>query len=274
MSSSASPVAPGQVRPGHAAIIGSAAGILGGLFGVGGGFIIVPALIGFAKMDRRLAHGTSMAATLPIALGTMITYAFHGHVDWTVAALMTIGSIAGAIVGTYLLRVVPHNVLVLVFVATVLATAARLLIGSEPGGRADLDMLMAVLLVGIGFLTGVLAGLLGIGGGVVRVPAMVVLLDMPAVIAKGTSAAVIVPTAVVGTIRNHKHGNVDIRSAATVGLFGAAAAVVGGLISTSLSERLSNAMFAVLLLFVAISQLLSLRRTPSAQPEPIGSQGN
>lgn len=249
-----------HVKVSHAAAIGCIAGVLGGLFGVGGGFIIVPGLMGLAKMERRLAHGTSMAATLPIAFGSFITYLAHGHVDWPVVLFLTIGSIAGAVVGTHLLRIIPHTVLVIVFVVTVLLTATRLLIASDSGGRADMTVAMAISMIVVGFVAGVLSGLLGIGGGVVRVPAMIVLYDMSAVIAKGTSSAAIIPTAIVGTLRNRKHANVDLRTAAIVGAFGAVAAVLGGTIATRLSDQLSNAMFAILLLVVAASQLLSLRR--------------
>jgi uncharacterized membrane protein YfcA len=128
---------------------------------------------------------------------------------------------------------------------------------------------MALLLIVVGLLTGTLAGLLGIGGGVIMVPAMVVLLGMVPVVAKGTSVAVIVPTAIMGTIRNRKNANVDIRVAAVVGGFGALSAVVGGTISDRMSDQVSNIMFALLLVFVAITQLLSLRSKPAvAQPEP------
>ncbi len=116
----------------------------------------------------------------------------------------------------------------------------------------------------VGLLTGTLAGLLGIGGGVIMVPAMVVLLGMVPVVAKGTSVAVIVPTAIMGTIRNRSKANVDLRVAAVVGGFGAASAIVGGTISDRLSDHLSNIMFALLLVFVAITQLLSLRSKPAA----------
>jgi len=66
----------------------------------------------------------------------------------------------------------------------------------------------------------------------------------------------------MGTIRNRKHANVDIRAATIIGLVGAAAAVVGGTIADGLSDQVSNIMFAVLLLFVAITQLLALRPPP------------
>ena len=261
------PLSHSPVQMRHAALVGVAAGLLGGLFGVGGGLIIVPGLVGFAKMERRLAHGTSLAATLPIALASLITYLSHGNVDWAVAFFLAIGAIVGAIVGTQLLRVIPKTVLVLVFVITVLTTATRLLIGSDSTGRAELTVAMAIALVGVGFFTGTLAGLLGIGGGVIMVPAMVVGLGMVPVIAKGTSVAVIVPTSIMGTIRNRKHSNVDIRVAAVVGGVGAVTAVIGGTISDRLSDETSNLMFAALLLFVAITQLLSLRTKPST-PAP------
>ncbi len=263
------PLSHSSVRFSHAIVVGLAAGLLGGLFGVGGGLIIVPGLVSLAGMDRRLAHGTSLAATLPIAAASLITYVSHGNVDWAVALFLAIGAIAGAIVGTTLLHVIPKNVLVIVFVVTVLATATRLAISSDSTGRADLTVAMAILLIVIGVLTGTLAGLLGIGGGVIMVPAMVVILGMMPVVAKGTSVAVIVPTAIMGTIRNRKKSNADIRVAAVVGGFGAASAVVGGTISDRLSVQISNIMFAGLLLFVAVTQLLSLRSKPTpAQNEP------
>jgi uncharacterized membrane protein YfcA len=210
------------VKTSHAVIVGLAAGLLGGLFGVGGGLIIVPGLVGVAGMDRRLAHGTSLAATLPIAVASLITYTSHGNVDWTVALFLAIGAILGAIVGTHLLHVIPKNVLVIIFVITVLATASRLALSSDASGRSELTFAMILLLLTVGFISGTLAGLLGIGGGVIMVPAMVVLVGMVPVVAKGTSVAVIVPTAIMGTIRNRKKANADLRVAAIVGGFGSA----------------------------------------------------
>ena len=253
-----------------AAAIGVAAGLLGGLFGVGGGLIIVPGLVSFAAMERRLAHGTSLAATLPIAVASLATYTWNDHVDWAVAFFLAIGAIAGAVLGTQLLKVIPKNLLVIVFVITVLATASRLLFGTDATGRGDLTVALGAALVVVGFLTGTLAGLLGIGGGVIMVPAMVVGLGMPPVLAKGTSVAVIVPTAIMGTIRNRKNANVDLRAAAVIGLFGAGSAVAGATISDQLDDNIANAMFAALLLFVAVTQLLTLRPTPTtpASAEP------
>lgn len=247
-----------------AALVGLAAGGLGGLFGVGGGLIIVPGLIGLAKMDRRLAHGTSLAATLPIAVASLLTYASHRNVDWAVAVFLAVGAVAGAVLGTHLLSVIPKRPLTIIFVITVLATALRLFIAPETSGRGDLTAPMAVVLVVIGVATGTVAGLLGVGGGVIMVPALVVGLGVVPVMAKGTSVAVIVPTSVMGTFRNRRHANVDLRVAAVVGLAGVVSAVVGGTLADRIGDQVSNVMFAVLLLVVAVLQLASLRERPAA----------
>ena len=261
-------VPPVQFR--KAALVGVGAGLLGGLFGVGGGLIMVPGLIGVAKMERRRAHGTSLAATLPISLASLATYLVHGNVDWTVALFITIGALGGAIVGTHLLHVIPKNVLVIVFVITILLTATRLLFGSHDSTGIDMTIGVAIVLILVGFVSGTLAGLLGIGGGVIMVPAMSTL-GLATVVAKGTSVAVIVPTAIMGTIRNRRNANVDLRAAAIVGCIGAFTAVIGATIADRLSEQTANIMFALLLLVVAVNQLRSLRperNQPAGTPAP------
>src|SRR6478735_4208888 len=105
----------GHVTTGVAIAIGLGAGLLAGLFGVGGGLIIVPGLLIFGRMDRRLAHGTSLGSTLIIAIASLLTYLAHGNVDWAIAALLAAGSVAGAVIGTHLLQIVPRAVLVYLF---------------------------------------------------------------------------------------------------------------------------------------------------------------
>jgi uncharacterized protein len=238
--------------------VGLAAGLLGGLFGVGGGLIIVPGLMALG-FERKLAHGTSLTAFLPIVCASVITYLAHGHVDWPVALFLSIGSIAGAILGTRLLDVIPKQTLTIVFVVAIVLTATRLLLDPETVGRADLTIGDAIFLVAVGLIAGTLAGLLGIGGGIITVPAMMVGLGMIAVVAKGTSAAVIIPTAIMGTFRNRKTANVDVRTAAIVGLAGVPTAIAGGIIAGHLGDTVSNISFAVLLLVVAAIQLRTLR---------------
>ena len=93
----------------RAAVLGVVAGFLGGLFGVGGGILIVPALVLFMHMDQRLAHGTSLAAVLPIAVASLIGYTLEDKVDWPVGVLLAIGAVGGAVIGTHILHVLPQR---------------------------------------------------------------------------------------------------------------------------------------------------------------------
>jgi uncharacterized membrane protein YfcA len=251
----------------RAGVLGLVAGFLGGLFGVGGGILIVPALVLFMHMDQRLAHGTSLAAVLPIAVSSLIGYTLADKVDWPVGVLLAVGAVGGAVVGTHILHVLPQRVLGYVFAVFLLLTAVRLVADhASAAGRSDLTVGRGALLVLIGVVTGVLAGLLGVGGGIVMVPAMIVLFGIPAVVAKGTSLAVIVPTAVMGTWRNRTKGNTDLRVAAVVGVAGIVSAFVASQVSVGLSETTSNVLFATLLTAVAVRMLIQLRSTRRARP--------
>ncbi|MFM8380914.1 MAG: TSUP family transporter, partial [Actinomycetota bacterium] len=146
------------------------------------------------------------------------------------------------------------------FSVVLVITAIRLFIPMNATGRGEIDVLMAVALIAIGLASGILAGLLGIGGGVIMVPAMVVLFSELSVVAKGTSVAVIIPTAIMGTWRNWKADNVDLRVAGVVGLSGVVSAVVGGLTADHMSQDLSNVLFATLILVVATRMVWDLQR--------------
>ena len=238
-------------------LVGLVAGFLSGLFGVGGGILIVPALVLLLGFTQRLAHGTSLAAVLPIAIASLTSYAVEDKVDWKVGALLAVGAVAGAVIGTHILHRLPHDTLAIIFAVLLVATAVRLLFDhSDAGGRGDLHPLTIVSLVIVGLITGVLAGLLGVGGGIFVVPAMVVGYGIPAAVAKGTSLAMIVPTSIVGTWRNRANHNVDLRVAVVLGLAGVVSAFIGGKISVGMSERTSNILFALLLLFVATRMAL------------------
>lgn len=241
-------------------VIGVVAGFLSGLFGVGGGVLIVPALVLAAGYQQRLAHGTSLAAVLPIATSGLIGFAVQDSVDWAVAPLLVVGAVVGAMLGTRLLHVLPVRVLAGAFAVLLLLTAGQMLLSTPEGlGRGGLTTALALELVALGLATGTLAGLLGVGGGVVMVPGMVLLFGLPAAVAKGTSLAVIIPTALTATARNVRTGNADLPAAAAIGLAGVVTAPLASRLSVLMSEATANALFAGLLLVLAVRMALSLR---------------
>jgi uncharacterized membrane protein YfcA len=249
-----------------AVTVGLAAGFLSGLFGVGGGILIVPGLVLVTKMDQRLAHGTSLAAVLPISISSLASYWIHDNVDWPVALFLVVGALGGAIVGTRLLNVLPHRTLGIAFAVLLIASAVRLFIPTDADGRADITVPLAIALVLIGLATGMLAGLLGVGGGIVMVPAMIVLFGIAPVVAKGTSLAVIIPTAIMGTWRNRQNRNADMRAAAILGFAGVVSAFAGAWLSDNMSDDVSNVLFATLLMVVAVRMLIQLERARRNEP--------
>jgi len=247
-------------------LVGIAAGFLSGLFGVGGGILVVPGLMIFAKLDQRMAHGTSLAAVLPISAASLVSYWAHDHVDWSVALFLSLGAIVGAVIGTALLARVSKRALSLTFAGILFVAGVRLFFSINGDGRATITVVTALALVLIGVFTGALAGLLGVGGGIVMVPVMAVLFGIPSVVAKGTSLAVIIPTAIMGTSRNRKNSNVDLPAAAIVGVTGIIFAIAGAWVSARMSETLSNTMFAFLLLGVAVRMIMQSRKS-GTQPD-------
>jgi len=120
-------------------------------------------------------------------------------------------------------------------------------------------------LLAIGLTAGVLAGLLGIGGGVVMVPAMVLVMGMDQHVAQGTSLLVIIPAAASGSFTHYRHGRLALRDAAAIAAGGVLGAVLGSVTALSLDEKLLQRLFAVLILIVAV-RLLMTRRSPSPEP--------
>jgi uncharacterized protein len=110
------------------AVIGTAAGALSGLLGVGGGSVIVPLLIVWLGYGEREATGTSMMAIVVIAALAVTVQAFYGNVDPPNAALVGLPAIGGAIVGTALQQRVPERAISFLFALLLVAVAVELII--------------------------------------------------------------------------------------------------------------------------------------------------
>jgi uncharacterized membrane protein YfcA len=103
----------------------------------------------------------------------------------------------------------------------------------------------------IGALAGVVAGMLGVGGGVLFVPALVVLVGLGQVDAEATSLLAIIPVALVGAANQRRYGNLRVRDAAVLGVLAIPGAVAGVAIVNAIPERVVEVLFALLMLYVA-----------------------
>ena len=111
-----------------------------------------------------------------------------------------------------------------------------------------MDLLMAILLAVAGGLT---AGLIGVGGGILFVPALTIFLDFNQVEAESTSLLTIVIVALVGTYRQAGYGNVDMRAALVIGALSPLGVLLGVVVANNVSERFLQLSFAALALFFA-----------------------
>ncbi len=115
----------------------------------------------------------------------------------------------------------------------------------------------------LGLVAGAFAAMLGVGGGIIFVPALVVFFSFVQQDAQGTSLAVILPTAIVGTIVHHRHGRVVWRLAVPIGLGGIAGALAGSRLALTIDPDVLRRMFATLLVLIAVRLLWRERARPT-----------
>jgi uncharacterized protein len=113
----------------------------------------------------------------------------------------------------------------------------------------------------VGFLAGAVAGVMGVGGGILFVPALTLFLDQSQLHAEATSLLAIIPVAIVGAWRQHGYGNVRLEDALVIGLLSPVGVLVGAVVANNVSERALELGFAALLLFVAAQLVRRALRT-------------
>lgn len=237
--------------------VGLLAGLLSGLFGVGGGTVIVPLLVLILGFDQRLAAGTSLAAIVPTATVGVISYAVHGSVAWIPALILALGAVVGAQIGTWLLPRMSLTVLRWAFVAFLgVVIVSLFLVIPSRDAELPLTVLTVTGLVVLGVITGVLAGLLGVGGGIIVVPALMILFGTSDLVAKGTSLLMMIPTAVSGTVGNIRRRNVDLVAAALVGGAACTTTALGAWIATLVNPLTGNILFAAFLAVIAVQMAM------------------
>jgi uncharacterized membrane protein YfcA len=109
---------------------------------------------------------------------------------------------------------------------------------------------------------GIVGGLLGVGGGILFVPALAIFLDEPQIRAEATSLLAIVPVALAGSWRQNRFGNVRLRDGIVIGILSPLGVALGVVVANAVSQRALELSFATLILFVAAQLFLRALRTP------------
>jgi uncharacterized protein len=250
----------------QAVLGGFAAGLAGGLFGVGGGILLVPLLTRRYHTTQHQAHGTSLAVIGLTAIAGVVVYAWHGHVVWSTAAVVAIASAVTARFGARWATRTSSVGLSRAFAVFLVLVAIRLLAKAPEPMASPLHhgaVGMAIDL-GLGAAVGVLAGFMGVGGGILAVPVFTLVLGMSQQVAQGTSLAVILVSGPAGALEHARHGNV-VGSLVPLLALGA---VIGSPLASWVAQLLPHLVlvrsFAVFLLINAV--LTWIKPPPARRP--------
>lgn len=242
---------------------GSLGGFLGGLLGVGGGVITIPLMTGISKLTQHQAHATSLVAIAFSATVSSATYLARGHADWKASLLLAPTAIITARFGALFCHSLPEARLKRTF-GIFLIFASLLLVTKDyvPTFHFTFSLWEKLLVYClIGCATGFLSGMVGVGGGAIMVPSMVILAGMGQQLAQGTSLLAMVPVSISGALTHYRLGNVrtDIMGGLAIGSF--AGAYIGATLAALMPEMLLRIFFAGIGLWMAVKYI----RTNSKQ---------
>ena len=282
--------------------LGGAVGLLSGIFGVGGGFLMTPILI-FIGVPAPVAVGTEANQIVASSVSGVLAHWTRGNVDFKMGAVLLLGGLAGSSFGVWLFAVLREigqiDLVIKVSYVTVLGIIGTLMLveglralqrrrSASPVRRKlhrhtwihglPLKMrfrksklyISALLPFGVGFVVGVLSAIMGVGGGFIMVPAMIYLLGMPTVVVVGTSLfQIIFVTANVTFLQAYANQTVDVVLALLLLVGGVIGAQIGAKVGAKLRGEQLRILLALMVLGVCGKLLLDL----SVTPEDIYSMG-
>ncbi len=216
---------------------------------------MVPFLVEILKFPQHRAHGTSMVAVVFTGMAGAAAYAIHGSVDLRAAGVLALTAIATAHFGALIAGYLPGWKLKRTF--GIFIILAAVLLFSKPYLhvlRMDMpgEWSRLTLLLVSGSVAGLIAGMMGVGGGIVMVPVLVLVLGFNQHLAQGTSLLVMVPAAGAGAWTHKRLGNVEARLLFWIvpGLF--LGAFTGASVAHLLNEGLLRGVFAIVLTWLGI----------------------
>lgn len=257
--------------------VGILAGILSGIFGVGGGIVIVPALISvyaFTGFDSpylvHIAIATSLFTIIFTSLSSSHKHFSHGNVEWHAAVIIGLASAVTVYIFSKVALMLSGEVLEKAFSIVLILVALKMLLDKKGKDKEDETKPLIYnkwICLGIGILSGAVAAFSGLGGGVFVIPLMHYLMKFPFKKAIGTSSAAILFTAVAGVISyflnmpaganniQYSFGMVDVLSAIPIVAASIPFARVGVWINKKTHHYVLTKMFAIFIILVSLKMI-------------------
>jgi uncharacterized membrane protein YfcA len=277
--------------------IGAGIGVLSGVFGVGGGFLLTPLLI-FIGVPPAVAVASSANQLIGASVSGVVAHWRRGNVDLKMGVILLVGGLVGSVLGVFLFALLKQlgqieltiSLLYVLLLGTLGALMAWESIGTlvrqrRPGARRrrlhqhnwlhGLPLkirfrrsklyISALLPGGLGFLIGVLGAVLGIGGGFVMIPAMIYMIGMPTATVPGTSLfQIIFVASSVTFLQAYANHTVDAVLALLLLVGGVIGAQIGARLGTKLRGDQLRLLLALLVLAVAAKLAFDLTVRPAS----------
>ena len=252
----------------QAVAIGLGAGVLSGLFGVGGGIVMTPAIDALLPVSSIQAIATPLPVIFPTSITGAATYARAGQVDRRAALWMGTTGLLSAALGAFATEWIKPTILLLATAALLGWQSVGIIRGPRRNADGDDAQPVRAVAVGvfaaIGIAAGVISGLLGVGGGLVIVPLLSGWCRMPLKRALGTSLLTIPALVIPGTIVHAYLGNIAWWAVLFLTIGAVPGARIGATLALGTSERtlrlvVGSGMLAIAVLYAARQLLILVR---------------
>jgi uncharacterized membrane protein YfcA len=232
------------------------AGILFGLFGAGGSILLVPILVYILDLPIKSALGTSLLILMVTGSVATLAHARSRNVSWWIglrwAALGMIAAYAGGRVAEF----IPERVLLTLFAAVVVVASLAMIRRRSLAPAVDPRSIPMGKVAAVGAALGFLTGVMGVGGGFLLVPALVLLCGMDVKVAVGTSLLIIAVNSLGGFLGFAAHESFPWKVTLTVAAFNAVGSLVGERIGKRLPGHRLRPAFGVFLLIVGVAMVV------------------
>ncbi len=243
-------------------LVGLVAGTLGALLGLGGGAIIVPclALIPYFHLTMHEAIAASIVGVLMTSLGGSARYIDEGLTDLRLGMLLALGATTGAVLGSLASHAIKDSILEMLFSVIIVYASFEMIRRRSPADTGPGDYRHYATGITLTGVSGIVAGMLGVGGGAINVPVMHLIMGVPVKITTATSNFMIGATASAAVLVYLLRGSINFSVAVPVGLGVFIGAKLGASRLKTIDAVLLKRIFAVMLLIIAAEMLYQAMR--------------
>ncbi len=242
--------------------LGFAAGILGSMIGLGGGFVVVPVLT-FFGFSPPLAASESLFAAFCNAVASTISYSKQKRIVYSLGLKLALLSIPGTVLGAYLTDAVSPSLFKLLFGIVLVGSSVYIYARRKMESKEyNLSKQVMILTVGASFFAGIISSLFGIGGGTVFVPLMVIAIGLSMKLAAPTSQFILMFAAASGMTVHSILGHPDYLQAVLLSGGAFAGGLVGSKFSLRVEERKLRIFVTIVLIITAINLFIDASNFP------------